>query len=87
MRSKLPRTSCPSAFHWFSTRDVTDDSLVADSSCGKATLHLSVAEGKQYQVGSFDMEGNRRFSREELLVYYPFGPLAPTGVRPDGVVQ
>jgi len=77
VRERLPRWYADRGFVDF---QVTDDSLVADSSGGKATLHLSVDEGKQYQVGTFDMEGNRRFSREELLAYYPFGPLEPTGV-------
>jgi outer membrane protein insertion porin family len=75
-RERLPR--------WYADRGFVDfqvlkDSLEADSSGGKATLHLTVDEGQSYRVGSFDMEGNRRFSREELLVYYPFAPLAPSG--------
>jgi outer membrane protein insertion porin family len=75
-RERLPR--------WYADRGFVDfqvlkDSLEADSSGGKATLHLTVDEGQSYQVGTFDMEGNRRFSREELLVYYPFAPLAPSG--------
>ena len=44
---------------------------IADGSGGKAVLHLTVDEGQAYHVGTFDMEGNRRFSREELLIYYP----------------
>jgi outer membrane protein insertion porin family len=75
-RERLPR--------WYADRGFVDfqvlkDSLEADSSGGKATLHLTVAEGQSYRVGTFDMEGNRRFSREELLVYYPFAPLASSG--------
>jgi outer membrane protein insertion porin family len=75
-RERLPR--------WYADRgyvdfQVTKDSLEADSAGGKATLHLTVDEGQSYQVGTFDMEGNRRFSREELLAFYPFVPLTPTG--------
>ena len=44
---------------------------------GKAVLHLTVDEGQAYQVGTFDIEGNRRFSTEELQAYYPFGPVGP----------
>jgi outer membrane protein insertion porin family len=82
-RERLPR--------WYADRGFVDfqvagDSLEADSAGGKATLHLTVDEGKSYRVGSFDMEGNRRFSREELLAYYPFAPLSPAGT-PAGPPQ
>ena len=76
-RERLPRWYADRGFVDF---QVTKDSLQADSTGGKATLHLTVDEGPSYQVGSFDMEGNRRFSREELLAYYPFAPLTPAGV-------
>jgi outer membrane protein insertion porin family len=76
-RERLPRWYADRGFVDF---QVTKDSLEADSTGGKATLHVTVDEGQSYQVGTFDMEGNRRFSREELLAYYPFAPLAPTGV-------
>ncbi len=80
VREKLPT--------WYANRgfvdfQVTRDSLAADSSGGKATLHLKVEEGPQYSVGQFDMEGNRRFSSEELMVYYPFGPVTQAGT-PSG---
>jgi outer membrane protein insertion porin family len=75
-RERLPRWYADRGFVDF---QVTNDSLHADGSDGKATLHLTVDEGQAYHVGSFDMEGNRRFSREELLIYFPFGPLSPTG--------
>jgi outer membrane protein insertion porin family len=42
-------------------------------------LHLQVDEGSQYAVGAFDMQGNRRFSSEELMAFYPFGPILPSG--------
>ena len=51
---------------------VTKDSLVADSSGGKAVLHLTINEGQPYQVGVFDIDGNRRFSTEERQAFYPF---------------
>ncbi|HKT59576.1 MAG TPA: outer membrane protein assembly factor BamA [Gemmatimonadales bacterium] len=58
---------------------VTKDSLVADSSGGKAVLHLTINEGQPYQVGVFDIDGNRRFSTEELQAFYPFGPVKANG--------
>jgi outer membrane protein insertion porin family len=76
VREKLPG--------WYANRgfvdfQVTDDSLAADSAEGKATLHLTVDEGPQYSVGTFDIEGNRRFSTDELMANFPFGPLDPGG--------
>jgi outer membrane protein insertion porin family len=69
MRDRLPR--------WYADRgyidfQVTSDSLVPDSTRGKATLHLSVEEGDPYAVGAFDIQGNRRFSTDELRTMYPF---------------
>ena len=69
MRDRLPR--------WYADRgyidfQVTSDSLVPDSTRGKATLHLSVEEGDPYAVGAFDVQGNRRFSTDELRTMYPF---------------
>jgi outer membrane protein insertion porin family len=73
-RDRLPR--------WYADRgyidfQVTSDSLVPDSARGKATLHLSVDEGEPYSVGTFDVQGNRRFSTEELRTVYPFKPGQP----------
>ena len=70
---------------WYATRgfvdfQVTGDSLSADSAKGKAVLHLTVEEGPQYSVGAFDVEGNRRFSTDELMAFYPFGPVNRAGV-------
>ena len=76
VRERLPHWYADNGFVDF---QVTHDSLVPDSAGGKAILHLSVDEGQEYNVGTFDVEGNRRFSSEELQAYYPFGP-----VRDDG---
>jgi outer membrane protein insertion porin family len=62
---------------------VTHDSLVSDSAGGKAVLKLTVDEGRVYRVGRFDIQGSRRFSTDELLAFYPFGPIGPTGA-PQG---
>jgi outer membrane protein insertion porin family len=80
VREKLPG--------WYANRGFVDfqvigDSRAADSARGKATLYLQVEEGERYSIGTFDLQGNRRFSTDELMAYYPFGPLdragAPTG--------
>jgi outer membrane protein insertion porin family len=69
VRERLPR--------WYASRghidfQVTGDTLVADSAAGKATLQLTVDEGPAYQVGTFEVRGNRRYSTDELMVFYPF---------------
>jgi outer membrane protein insertion porin family len=76
VRERLPRWYADQGFVDF---QVTGDSLEADSAGGKAVLHLDVAEGNRYSVGVFDVEGNRRFSRDEVLAFYPFGPLTAEG--------
>ena len=62
---------------WYASRghidfQVTGDTLIADSAAGKATLQLTVDEGPAYQVGTFEIRGNRRYSTDELMVFYPF---------------
>ena len=80
VRERLPRWYAEQGFVDF---QVTNDSLEADSAGGKAVLHLAVEEGERYAVGAFDVEGNRRFSREEMLAFYPFGPITAQGT-PQG---
>jgi outer membrane protein insertion porin family len=80
VRERLPRWYADQGFVDF---QVTGDSLEADSAGGKAILHLEVEEGQRYAVGAFDVEGNRRFSRDEMLAFYPFGPIDAQGV-PQG---
>jgi outer membrane protein insertion porin family len=69
VRDRLPR--------WYASRghidfQVTGDTLIADSAEGKATLQLTVEEGPTYHVGSFEIRGNRRYSTDELMAFYPF---------------
>ena len=52
---------------------VLDDTLVVDQDNGKATLRITLEEGQQYRVGRVRVEGNRRFSTEEVLSLNPFG--------------
>jgi outer membrane protein insertion porin family len=83
VRERLPGWYADRGFVDF---QVTNDSLTADSAAGKAVLHLDVEEGPQYSVGTFDVEGNRRFSTDELMAFYPFGPVDRTGA-PAGRVR
>jgi outer membrane protein insertion porin family len=51
---------------------ITKDTLLIDRDRGKALVDLSVEEGPRYKVGSFEVNGNRRFSSEEITQFYPF---------------
>ncbi len=53
---------------------VLRDTVVVDRTRGKALLDITLSEGKQYRVGTFDVIGNRHFSTEEINRFYPFGP-------------
>lgn len=83
IRERLPSWYAERGFLDF---NVTRDSLVPDTLTGKATLVLTVDEGPQYTVGSFDIVGNRRFSSDELGTLFPFGspatPLLPVRGKP-----
>jgi outer membrane protein insertion porin family len=83
VRERLPNWYADQGFVDF---QVTQDSLISDSTGGKAVLRLKVDEGPIYRVGTFDIQGNRRFSTEELRALYPFGPIgrngAPMGPAP-----
>lgn len=52
---------------------VLGDSLVVADGTGKATLVVRVDEGPRYEVGRFEIIGNRRFSTDQLAAFYPFG--------------
>lgn len=45
---------------------VVSDTLVVDPESGKARAEITVDEGAQYRLGSFTVEGNTRFTDEEL---------------------
>ena len=51
---------------------VVRDTMIVDRENGKALLEITVSEGPQYRVGEFNVEGNRRFSTDEVVRYYPF---------------
>ena len=76
IRERLPAWYASKGYIDF---QVVDDSLIPDVKRAKATLRLTVDEGPLYTVGTFDMIGNRQYSTEELMQYYPFGPVVPGG--------
>ena len=57
---------------------VLKDTIIVDRSRGKALIDITVSEGKQYRVGTFDVFGNRHFSTEEVRRFYPFGAVSTT---------
>jgi outer membrane protein insertion porin family len=77
VRERLPNWYADQGYVDF---QVTHDSLISDSTGGKAVLRLTVDEGPVYRVGAFDIQGNRRFSTEELRAFYPFSLAGPNGV-------
>ena len=52
---------------------VTQDTMVVDRERGKALIKLRVNEGPQYHIGTFEVNGGKRFSAEEIARFYPFG--------------
>jgi len=77
LRERLPQ--------WYGDRghidfQVLSDTLVSDSVPGKAILRLAVDEGESYQVGTFEINGNRRYSTEELSSFFPFGSSVVAGL-------
>jgi outer membrane protein insertion porin family len=51
---------------------ITKDTLVVDRDKGKGLVQITVDEGPQFRVGSFEIAGNRRFNTEDLRKFYPF---------------
>jgi outer membrane protein insertion porin family len=52
---------------------VLRDTVIIDRERGKALIEVTVEEGKQYRVGSFEVAGASRFNREDIARFYPFG--------------
>ncbi len=70
LRDRLPRFYASRGYVDF---QVVEDTLIVEEGTGKGTLQLTVREGDQYEVGTFDIVGNRFFSTGQLQQYYPFG--------------
>jgi outer membrane protein insertion porin family len=58
--------------HGFIDMQLVRDTLIVDRERGKALVNVSVAEGPQYRIGTFEVTGNRRFSSDEIKRFYPF---------------
>src|SRR5688572_5692329 len=69
LTEKLPQTY---GQHGFIDMQVLRDTMIIDRSLGKAMVDISLNEGPQYVVGSFEINGARRFSNEDLRRFYPF---------------
>ncbi len=57
---------------------VQNDTLIVDPVSGKGIIHITLHEGPKYVVGNFEIVGNRHFSTEELMAYYPFTGQGPS---------
>ena len=79
LRERLPRYY---AEHGMIDFRVTSDTLVPLAGSTKGTLYLTVEEGDTYRVGDMRINGNRRFSNEDLARHYPFG--GPNALLPQG---
>jgi len=80
IRNKIPQ--------WYADRGYVDlrvlgDTLIADSVPGKAILKIQVDEGDPYRVGNFEIFGNRRYSADELSLFFPFGTGVVAGTGED----
>jgi outer membrane protein insertion porin family len=66
---------------------VVSDTLIVDPNTGKAQLRVAVAEGPQYRLGNFDVEGNSRFSTEQLTRMFTLQRRSVLGLPFGGVEQ
>ena len=62
----------------FIDMQVVKDSVKIDRERGKAFLELAIDEGKPYKVGRLSVEGNARFSTQDIMKYFPFTDETPT---------
>jgi outer membrane protein insertion porin family len=61
------------ASHGYIDMQVVKDTLIVDRAHGKALVRLTVAEGPQYKIGDFEVNGAKRFSSDDIARFYPFG--------------
>lgn len=83
LRERLPAFY---ASHGFVDFQAIADTLIINESTGKGTLIVSVSEGEQYHVGTFEVVGNRQYSADQIERYYPFRTQA-TGFLGLGGIQ
>jgi outer membrane protein insertion porin family len=67
LREKLPAHYNSKGYLDFT---VLRDSIAVDPVTGKARLIIEVEEGPQYKLAEFAIRGNRRFSEEDLRLYF-----------------
>lgn len=67
LQELLPRFYASNGYLDF---QVLGDTLIIDPQSGKSRLEVVVAEGPQYRLGSFSIEGNRRFPTDQLELYF-----------------
>jgi outer membrane protein insertion porin family len=66
---------------------VIKDTLIVDRAKGKALVRLTVDEGVQYRIGSFEVNGAKVFSSDQIATFYPFTPRSKTmGEAVKGIV-
>ena len=70
VRDRLPQFY---ASHGYIDFQVVDDTLLVRDETGKGSLLLHVREGDRYDIGTFDIVGNRYFSSDQIRRFYPFG--------------
>jgi outer membrane protein insertion porin family len=61
------------ASHGYIDMQVIDDTVIVDRQLGKAMVRITVAEGPRYHIGTFEVNGAKRFSNEDIARFYPFG--------------
>jgi len=61
------------ASHGYIDMQVVKDTLIVDRANGKGLVRLTVNEGPRYRIGTFEVNGAKRFSNEDIARYYPFG--------------
>ena len=52
---------------------IIKDTLIVDRARGKGLIDITVSEGPRYEVGNFEVIGNRRFSTDQIKAFFPFG--------------
>ncbi|MEX2466532.1 MAG: outer membrane protein assembly factor BamA [Gemmatimonadota bacterium] len=50
--------------------EIVSDTLIVDPQTGKSRIEVTVDEGPQYRLGSFEVDGNSRFPTDDLLAYF-----------------
>ena len=67
LQDALPRLYRSRGFLDF---EVVSDTLIVDPETGKSRVEVTVDEGPQYRLGSFEIDGNSRFPTDDLLAYF-----------------